>query len=126
MTASYSIYLCDPGGTRIADAGNFISLQYSRVVNDVSTLTLELPSTFNTQLIRIPDGRIEVWRRIDGGVEYLDTGITWLIKKLDFRRDAQGLVTIIVEADTPLSILREPGRIAYGFAGYIVQTQYLG
>ena len=28
------------------------------------------------------------------------------------RRDAQGLVTIIVEADTPLSIFREPGRAA--------------
>lgn len=122
MSTSYAIYLADPFGTRIADASNFLSLKYSRVVNDVSTLTLELPSNFNTQLIRIPDGRIEVWRRIDGGREYLDTEVTWLIKAMRFRRDEQGRISIIVEADTPLSILREPGRIAYGFAGTTAVT----
>ena len=115
--ATYSVYLTDPNGTRIADASNFISLEYSRVVNNWSTLRLELPSQFNTQLIRIPDGRVEVWRRIDSGREYLDTDTTWLIKDLYYRRDETGNVNLMIEADTPLSILREPGRIAYGYAG---------
>jgi hypothetical protein len=116
MGATYRVTLSDVNGTPLVDVP-FTSLKYSRVTNDVSTLIMELPSTFNTQLIRIPDGRVEVWRKIDGGREYLDTETTWLIKKLGFKRNAQGLVTTIVEADTPLSIFREPGRIASGYAG---------
>lgn len=120
--ATYSVYLCDPFGTRLADASGFVSLKYSRVVNDVGTLTLELPAAFPTQFIRIPDGRIEVWRRIESGREYLDTGTIWLIQKLTYRRDASGNVTIVVEAETPLRVFREPGRFAYGYAGTSVVT----
>jgi hypothetical protein len=94
MGATYRVTLSDVNGTPLVDVP-FTSLKYSRVTNDVSTLVMELPSTFNTQLIRIPDGRVEVWRKIDGGREYLDTETTWLIKKLGFKRNAQGLVTTL-------------------------------
>ena len=114
---TYSVYLDDPFGNRIADASNFLTLEYSRVVNNVSTLKLTLPGDFNTQYLIIPDGRIEVWRKLDGGREYLDTNTIWLIKKIDQKIDGSGLQTIVVEADTPLSILREPGRYVAYFAG---------
>ncbi len=114
---TYSVYLDDVQGNRIADASNFLLLEYSRVVNNVSTLKLTLPGNFNTQFLIIPDGRIEVWRKLDSGMEYLDTNTIWLIKKIDQKIDGSGLQTIVVEADTPLSILREPGRIVNYYAG---------
>lgn len=108
--ARYSIYVSDPSGTRLADASTFVSLQYSRVVNEIGSLVLTLPSTFNTSMLRLPDGRIEVWRKLPGGREYLDTETVWLIKVVEYDRDDRGQVVIRVEADTPLCILREPGR----------------
>lgn len=107
---AYFITISDPFGTPLADASFFVSLKYTRVVNDIGSLTIELPNSFNTSLLRAPDGRIEVWRQIPGGLPYLDTGTTWLIKKVTSARDDRGLLTTVVEADTPLSILREPGR----------------
>ena len=120
--ALYSIFLDDAFGNRLADASNFLTLEYSRVVNSVSTLKLTLPGNFNTQFLRIPDGRIEVWRKLDSGREYLDTNVVWLIKKIDQKIDASGLQTIVVEADTPLSVLREPGRFVNYFAGTSTAT----
>lgn len=114
---TYSVYLDDAFGNRLADASNFISLTYSRVVNNVSTLKLELPGDFNTDFIINPDGRVEVWRKLDSGVEYLDTNTIWLIKSVTLSIDAKGLQKIIIEADTPLCILREPGRFVFQFAG---------
>ena len=116
--ATYSVYVDDTFGNRLADASTFLTLEYSRVVNAVSTLKLTLPGNFNTQYLIVPDGRIEVWRKLDSGREYLDTNVVWLIKKIDQKIDASGLQTIVVEADTPLSILREPGRfVAYAAGG---------
>ncbi len=114
--ASYSAYLGNAFGNRIADASNFLSLEYSRVVNGVSTAKLTLPGDFNTQYIIIPDGRLEIWRKLDSGREYLDTDTIWLIKKVVYKIDGAGLQTITIEADTPLCILREPGRYVGYFA----------
>jgi hypothetical protein len=111
---SYSIFLDDALGTRLADASNFLTLSYTRVVNDVGSLSLVLPGDYPQQYIIAPDGRIEVWRKLDSGREYLDTDTVWLIKKVTQKLDARGTKTILVEAVTPLSILREPGRyVAY-------------
>lgn len=101
----YQINVCDPFGVPLADASKFVSLKYSRVVNNWSTLELVLPSTFPQQYLRVPDGRIEIWRN---GI--LDTETTWLIKKPSWRRDDDGNETITIEADTPLCIFKEPGR----------------
>jgi hypothetical protein len=114
---SYSVFLDDTFGNRLADASNFLALEYSRVVNSVSTLKLTLPGDFNMQYVINPDGRIEVWRKLDSGREYLDTDTVWLIKKVTQKIEASGLQTIVVEADTPLSILREPGRFVAYAAG---------
>lgn len=120
---SYSIYLSDTFGNRLADASNFLSLEYSRVVNNVSTLKLTMPGDFNMQFVINPDGRIEVWRKLDSGREYLDTDTIWLIKKVTQQIAASGLTSIVIEADTPLSLLREPGRFVNAYAG-TAQAQY--
>lgn len=114
---SYSCYLCDSFGNRIADASNFLALEYSRVTNAVSTLKLTLPGDFNTDYIINPDGRIEVWRKLDSGREYLDADTIWQIKKVTQKIEASGLQSIVVEADTPLCVLREPGRFINYAAG---------
>lgn len=107
---NYAIYVCDPFGLRLGDASRFIALSYARAVNTWTTLTLALPSTFDQTLLRIPDGRIEVWRRIGAGREVLDTETTWLIKTIQNERDERGVETLTIEADTPLCVLKEPGR----------------
>ncbi len=117
MTISYSCFLGDCFGNRIADASNFLALEYSRVVNSVSTAKLTLPGNFNTNMIINPDGRLEIWRKLDSGREYLDTDTIWLIKKVTQKIEASGLQTIVVEADTPLCVLREPGRAVIYSAG---------
>lgn len=122
MTTIYSVYLSDPFGTRLTDASNFLELSYSRVVNNISTATLILPGDFDTNFIRIPDGRLEIWRNVDGR-EYLETDTVWLIKKIDQKLSSDGMETIIVEADTPLCILREPGRFV-NYAAGSNQAQY--
>lgn len=114
----YSVYLSNPFGVRLADASDFIRLELPRVVNSWSTLTLTLPPSFDTRLLRVPDGRIEVWRRIPGAArEYLEGECVWLIRRVQYTRDAAGTVTLVVEADHPLSILREPGRFVDAYAG---------
>lgn len=102
---NYRIVVSDPFGVPLADASNFVSLKYSRVVNTWSTATIELPATFPQQYLRIPDGRLEIWRN---GI--LDTETTWLIKQIQWTRTDDGDQAITVEADTPLCLFREPGR----------------
>jgi hypothetical protein len=114
---SYSVFLADQYGTRLADASNFLTLSYTRVVNDIGSLSLVLPGDYPSQYIIAPDGRIEVWRKLDSGREYLDTDTVWLIKKVTQKLDARGMRTILVEAVTPLSVLREPGRMVNYVAG---------
>ncbi len=110
----FTLYLSDPYGQRLCDASQFVSLKYSRVVNGIGSAVLTLPGDFDTQMIRIPDGRLEIWRKLPGSSrEYLDTETTWLIKAIEYGRDDKGKTTIIVEADTPLCLLREPGRFSY-------------
>lgn len=123
-SAAYSLYLSDPFGVRLADASNFISLKYTRIVNDIGTATLVLPGDFNPLFIRAPDGRLEIWRRLPGSSrEVLETETTWLIKKVTNERDDDGRETIIIEADTPLCLLREPGRFVNYNADAVPRTE---
>ncbi len=123
MTVSYSIYVDDAFGNRLADASNFTKLVYARTVNDVGSLTLTLPPDFNTNMLRFPDGRIEVWRRIDGGREYLDTDTVWLLKQCKKTLTSDGQQNIVVTAKSPLCLLREPGRFV-NYAAGSAQAQY--
>lgn len=120
---TYSVYLADPFGVRLADASRFVELKYSLVTNSISRATLKLPGDFDTTLIRIPDGRLEIWRRLESGREYLDGDKTWLIKKITQRRDDAGNISTELEAHSPLCLLREPGRFVNYYAGS-AQAEY--
>lgn len=102
MSASrFSVYLCNADGERIADASDFVNLEYSRVVNAPSWLKLELPAADISNII-IPDGRIEVWRRPANGVESLETEAVWLIQNIEQSLSDNGAAQVIVEAVHPL------------------------
>ena len=123
MAAGYSVYLGTPTGVRLADASSFLSLEYARTVNSVGALTLTLPGTFDTQNLIAPDGRIEVWRRLPSGREYLDTDTVWFIQGITYDIDDEGRRTIVVSADSGLFLLKEPGRFVDGFAGSASATK---
>lgn len=78
--ATYSVYLADPFGVRLAVLDSWTSLVYSRAVNAPSLLTLEMPAAeLDWRWLR-RDLRLEVWRSLDGGPEYLDTETVWLLR----------------------------------------------
>lgn len=103
MSASrFSVYLCNVDGERIADASDFINLEYSRVVNAPSWLKLELPATTNLSNVIVPDGRIEVWRRPTNGFETLEADAVWLIQNIEQSLTDSGAAQVIIEAVHPL------------------------
>jgi hypothetical protein len=123
VAAGYSVYLSTPTGVRLADASKFLKLEYARTVNAIGALTLTLPGTFDTQSIIIPDGRIEVWRRLPSGREYLDTDTVWFIQGITYQIDDQGKITIVVSADSGLFLLKDPGRFVDNYAGSAQATK---
>lgn len=115
--AAYTVYLCDQFGRVVADASDFTNLTYTRVVNDVGGLVLTLKGDYPLNNIVSPDGRIQVWRRLSSGREYLDTDTTWLIKGYRLILDENGTRSIEVRALAPLCVLSEPGRFVDAYAG---------
>lgn len=91
MINSYTVWLTDRAGVRITSIDDFVdvgggSLSYVRAVNTVSPLKLTIPSESYASLFTDPsvwlDYRLEVWRRVNGGVEYLDTETVWLLRNV--------------------------------------------
>lgn len=124
--AFYSVYLCDADGVRLADASNFVSLKYARVVNAPSWLELELTGR-NTDMnhIILPDGRIEVWRSVADRASVLETETSWLIQSIEQSIDRNGAQTLKIYAVHPLWALGQPGRYAM-FARGTTQTRKSG
>lgn len=115
MSATYSLFLADPYGVRLSDALPFTKLSYTRVVGGISAAVVELPDA--PAMARLPDGRLEIWRRLPNGREYLDTDISWLLKTRQRQRNDKGLLTTTLIAASPLCLLREPGRMVSAYAG---------
>ena len=121
----YSVYLCDQDGVRLADVSNFINLQYARVTNAPSLLSIELPLSVDLNKIILPDGRIEVWRSVADRASVLEGECQWLIQAIEQKINADGSRTLIVEAVHPLWSLGQPGRYAL-FARRTTQTRKSG
>lgn len=113
----YSLYLSTATGQRIAVLDRWEELQYALVVNDRSSLTLTLSPGVAIPDSAIPDGLIEVWRRVPGGREYLVGDKVWLIQGQTISRDSAGLIRVTLQAEAPLWLLGEPGRFVDDYAG---------
>lgn len=119
MLRGYSIRLSDSQSNPIDYnlGGVALALSYGRTVNDVGSLSLTLPGDYAFPISALPDGKLEVWRRLPNGREYLDTDTIWFVQAIEYREGEGGERTLVIEADTPLCLLREPGRIVIGYSG---------
>lgn len=88
MSTRYTCRIADPFGTPLAEVANFAdpvggggaALEYALNVGQIGLLQLTVPATFNADLFRL-DGRIGVWRAINGRPPKLDGQAIFLIRK---------------------------------------------
>lgn len=84
---SYTARICDPFGQLLAEVANFVdnpqgggaALDYALTVGNVGALQLTLPASFDSSLLRL-DGRIGVWRSINGRTPQLDGQAIFFIR----------------------------------------------
>ena len=83
MTASipseYLVNLTDDNGNIVDSLQDFITLDLSRKVNEITSMELVLPDTVNFEDL-VPDNRIEISRSVDGGVFEFLTDTVWVIR----------------------------------------------
>lgn len=88
MTTQYTCRVLSPDGSDVlAEVANFVdplegggaALSYALNVGNIGALTLTLPATFDASLLRL-DGRIGVWRSINGRPPTLDGQAIYLIR----------------------------------------------
>lgn len=92
---SYEARICDPSGNLLAIVANFIdnpmgggsALGYTLNVGNVGALRLTLPATFDESLLRL-DGRIGIWRSINGRTPTLDGQTVFLIRTWEYTEQA--------------------------------------
>lgn len=105
MTTQYTARVCDPYGQLLTEISNFVdnsvgggastqvdysggssALAYTLNVGKVGALRLTVPATFDANLFRL-DGRIGVWRSINGRPPKLDGDTIFLIRKWEYSKN---------------------------------------
>lgn len=104
MANSYEIRLADAFGVQLAVLDSFSSCVYARTVNDYGTLSLVLPPIYPISLFK-EDGRISIYRSINGAPAYLEMETIWFIRKITQRSPDSGEDTIEIEAYDALYLL---------------------
>lgn len=108
---AYRVIVKDANGTVLLPyVDNYASLEYSRSVNNVGVLTIvlsdsDIVSTINKWEKFFVDGRIEVWRSVNGGAQYLDGETCYFIRKLERDLDEEGRQSFTITAEDTISIL---------------------
>lgn len=114
MSNQYELYLDDPFGTRLAVLAP-LRLSYTLATNDVGALTVELPASFDPNLVG-RDSRIEVWRSIDGAPAYLEGEQHWLVRRRE--------VTVGAERRTILTAYAAADLLRRRIIAYDAGTNY--
>lgn len=118
MPAIYQIWVTDPLGTTLDVIDDWLSLTYTRVINDIGSLTLVVDGDYNLFTFFKLDGRIAVYRN-----SKLDTETVWLIREIIRTLDGQGRRTITVKAVSANEILSRR-VIAYAAGTVSGETGY--
>lgn len=79
-TITNTIFIDDALGNRLESPRDYAGFEYAVTENGVCALTITLPGRYPLSLFK-KDGVIELWRSIDGGAPYLDTGRVWLQRR---------------------------------------------
>ena len=91
MATRTTCRICNPFGALQATLSSFVeaggaSLDYVLSVGKIGVLTMTLPATFDDRLIAL-DGRIGVWRSINGNAPVLDGGAVYLARIFAYATD---------------------------------------
>lgn len=94
MTTTYEARICDPFGQLLAVVSNFVdnpmgggsALGYTLNVGNVGALRMTLPATFDASLLRL-DGRIGIWRAINGRPPKLDGDTVFFIRTWEYTEE---------------------------------------
>lgn len=91
MTTLTTARICDPYGVLQATVSGFVeaggaALDYVLSVGRIGVLHMTLPATFDDTLIAL-DGRIGVWRSINGTLPQLDGGAVYLARIFQYAND---------------------------------------
>ncbi len=116
MATEYTVWLSSPAGEHVAVLDNFVSLEYTRRVNDTGyrqalfgmvsyPLTLVLPHSDWLLRLLQRDYRLEVWRSIGDGLLTLDTETVWFICRVIRRVLSTGERVIEVNAEPAIALL---------------------
>lgn len=80
MATQYEIRLLDAFGSTVATVDRPLSLNYTRTVNAVGSLTMMVSRDDLPDAYVVADARLEVWRKPDGGAMYRDGDGAWLVQ----------------------------------------------
>jgi hypothetical protein len=88
MSTTYVVHIADAFGTPLTTVSNFVdadgpALDYVLSVGRVGVLQLTLPTSFNPDLLKL-DGRIGVWRSINGRPPVLDGEAIYLMRVFEY------------------------------------------
>lgn len=97
MANVYDIRLADAFGVELTVLDSFTTCEYARTVNDYGTLKLVLPPSYPISLFK-EDGRIAIYRSINGAPAYLEGETIWFIRKIVQNSPDSGEKTIEIEA----------------------------
>src|SRR6185503_18971803 len=92
MTANHELWLTTDTGTRIAQLTTGTTFQGSRVVNGIGWFAMNMPLSFDINLIQ-PDRMIQLWRQPSGGVMSL-WNVYFLRKWVFSTQGSQEVVTL--------------------------------
>lgn len=120
MATHYTCRIADPAGNVLAEVANFVdnpegggaALDYALTVGGVGALQLTLPATFDAGLLRL-DGRIGVWRSINGRPPALDGQAIFFIR-----------TWIYTEATTTVTAYHATSLLERRIVAYYAGTSY--
>ncbi len=124
---NYHLVLKDPTGNTLAIIPDFFTLEYTRIVNNVGQLDVQLPIDSYLGLIQ-PYYTLEVWRSAGGGVTamYLDTEAVWIIVKLSIILDGSGRLVLQATAQDTNRLLDRHYTAYYAGSSQTSKTDLAG
>jgi len=105
MPVNYSVSLLNPIGEQLDLLDDWLTLSYTRSVNDVGVLELVLDGNYSPFANLKLDGRLVVWRNA-GGRSYADTDTVFLIRQIERTLSSSGQRTITVVGLSAVELLR--------------------
>lgn len=105
MPTDYAVSLLDPYGIELNLINEWLTLSYTRSVNDVGVLELVLDGNYSPFANLMLDGRLVVWRNARGRT-YADTDTTFFIRKIERTLASSGERTITVVGLSAVELLR--------------------